>query len=120
MRLSDRSATKTDTTAYYPVMRGLVEQYGPKKEEVGRWETDKLECKYFTKDDYIYNKMLGFFTDSKVFDVFQNLWAYVAATEGASPEVDESYFRMNFKITYEKSLVLGRKASEKAEKEEIQ
>lgn len=72
--------------------------FGPGKDEMTRWEEDRLKYKRFTNDDFIYNNMLGFFSNVSGFPLFEYLWLYLRYNENTSPEVDEKYWKMNFKV----------------------
>ena len=80
--------------------QSIPAQYGPGKDEMTRWEEDKLRYKKFADDDKLYNPMLSFFSNVSGFPLFEYLWMYLRFEEDAQPEVDEKYWKMNFKVRH--------------------
>jgi hypothetical protein len=63
-----------------------------------RWEEDKLRYKRFAEDDQIFNSMLSFFSSVSGFPLFEYLWMHLKFVDDAEPQVDDRYWKMNFKI----------------------
>ena len=97
---SNRLSQNSTLSFNSQVNRGhsIPAQYGPGKDEMTRWEEDKLRYKKFSEDDLIHNPMLSFFSSVSGFPLFEYLWMHLKFEDDAEPEVDDKYWKMNFKI----------------------
>ena len=97
-RLSQKSTLSMNSNSQVNRGNSISIQYGPGKDEMTRWEEDKLKYKKFADDDQIYNPMLSFFSNVSGFPLFEYLWMYLRYEEDVSPEVDSKYWKMNFVV----------------------